>query len=134
MQIPIAELLINCWDGVNETALTSAHAYHSGHTHCSIFTSEIDCQGVINALMLMRMLKGPSGTLLNDKTIWAIGEERVNLDGTMRNYFGNSLGGILGTLCVHHISFDCAFSYFLNFSALGVVFCQTQTNLHFNGY
>jgi hypothetical protein len=59
---------------------------------------------MINALMLMRMLKGPSGTLLKDKTIWTIGGERVNVDGTMRSYFGNSQGGILGTLCVHQIS------------------------------
>jgi hypothetical protein len=59
---------------------------------------------MINALMLMRMLKGPSGTLLKDKTIWTIGGERVNVNGTMRSYFGNSQGGILGALCVHQIS------------------------------
>ena len=45
-------------------------------------------QGVINALLLMRSLKGPSGSLLRDNKIWNIGGERVNVDGTLRNYFG----------------------------------------------
>lgn len=53
---------------------------------------------MVNALMLMRMMKGPEGILLKDKKLWEIDNEPVRVDGTERSYFGNSQGGIMGAL------------------------------------
>ena len=57
-------------------------------------------QGVVNALLLMRLMKGPGGGLLNHKDVATINGARVRVDGTKRSYFGNSQGGILGSLYV----------------------------------
>ena len=41
-------------------------------------------QGMVNALMLMRALKGPNGSLLLHKDIWTVDGERANVDGELR--------------------------------------------------
>ena len=55
-------------------------------------------QGVVNALLLMRLLKGPYGGLLRNDNVARINGSKVNVDGSLRGYFGNSQGGIIGSL------------------------------------
>ena len=54
-------------------------------------------QGVVNHIMLMRALKGPSGSLLKNTSLWDVGGINVNkMDGERRSFLGQSAGGILG--------------------------------------
>ena len=66
-------------------------------------------QGVVNALLLMRLMKGPDGGLLRHPSVAHFHGERIRVDGETRSYFGYDVAHPLGSKWCHKARFEMCF-------------------------